>query len=251
MTGTKVDKKDFGYLIVGNGKLARHICRYLTLLEIPYLNWSRDQSALDFSAKLQRSKRVLLLISDQAVEPFFHGQSGLREKICVHFSGCLIAEGIPSCHSLMTFGSELYDLELYQSIPFICEAEGPGFSELMPGLPNPHTAIPRADKAIYHALCVLSGNFTTLLWRKFFAELKDRWGIPSSLAHPYLKQITQNLIHRPESALTGPLAREDWRTIESNQNALADDPYGEVYASFVKAYLGRDLNSAFSNGEKS
>ena len=39
----------------------------------------------------------------------------------------------------------------------------------------------------------------------------------------------------PDNALTGPLARKDFKTIKRNLSALANDPYKKVYEAFLNA----------------
>lgn len=139
----------------------------------------------------------------------------------------------------MTFADELYDRATYQEIPFILEAEqGADFQEILPGLDNHHFRLPRADKDRYHALCVLSGNFTTLLWEHAFKEFSEKFNLPKDVLLPFLHQTALNLeCSRPDqSVLTGPLARNDTATIKRHLDALKDDPFREVYESFVHAH---------------
>ncbi|MES2963296.1 MAG: DUF2520 domain-containing protein [Bdellovibrionota bacterium] len=55
---------------------------------------------------------------------------------------------------------------------------------------------------------------------------------------PYLERISKNLTDaKPnESVLTGPLARGDRSTIESNIDSLEGDPFADVYRAFVGAH---------------
>lgn len=102
----------------------------------------------------------------------------------------------------MTFGLELYDLRTYSSISFVLDAGRTQFRELLPGLPNPSFTIPAADRPYYHALCVMAGNFSTILWVKLFDELHSRFGIPASAAYPYLERMAANVVADPGRALT-------------------------------------------------
>jgi predicted short-subunit dehydrogenase-like oxidoreductase (DUF2520 family) len=133
----------------------------------------------------------------------------------------------------MTFNTGLYGLDKYQSIPFVVDATAPPFAALLPGLPNPHVTLAPELKAKYHALCVLSGNFSCLLWQKFFAALESEFHLPVSTAHPYLRQQMENLLTDYTTAFTGPLARGDRETIEKNLKALEGDPFQRIYQSFV------------------
>lgn len=218
------------FLLVGDGRLARHLAHYLTLLGLPFDQWSRRQgppSALRDYA--DRASHVLLAISDSALAAFVEDHPDLHN--CFHFSGALTIAGATSVHPLMTFSHELYPLDVYKSIPFICEAES------LPGFPNRSFALDPAMKPLYHALCVMSGNFTVLLWEKAFASFASL-GLPREVLLPYLAQVATNLITAApgESVLTGPLARGDSTTIDKNLAALGGDPYADVYRAFVRAF---------------
>ncbi|HUE89413.1 MAG TPA: DUF2520 domain-containing protein [Vicinamibacterales bacterium] len=74
---------------------------------------------------------------------------------------------------------------------------------------------------------------------KLFEELQDRFRIPASAAHPYLMQMTANIVGNVRTALTGPLVRRDAETIAANLTALEGDPFHDIYAAFVRAYERR------------
>lgn len=225
------------YLIIGSGRVAQHFQCYLSLLQLPFESWSRQQNnAQDLVFFSKKSSVVLLLISDQAIASFVEQCPFLKEKNLVHFSGALAIEGIHSAHPLMTFTPGCYDLATYQKIPFILSTEGPAFAQLLPGLPNAAYHVPEQLRPYYHALCVLSGNFTALLWQKFFKELEGRFQLPKEVAHPYLQQVMQNLLGSTQQALTGPLMRGDQKTITANLQALESDDFQKIYQAFVEVY---------------
>lgn len=225
--------------IVGDGRVARHFRHYLTLLGLPWLAWARRGATRTPAEVLAPCRTVLVLIPDAAIVPFIKASPGLAATRLVHCSGSLVTEVAAGAHPLMTFGPELYDLETYRAIPFILDEGADPLDELLPGLPNPSFAIPPAARAYYHALCVMAGNFSTLLWQKLFREFDERFGIPASAAHPYLAAISANLRAHAACALTGPLSRGDAPTIAANLRALEGDPYHAVYAAFVRAYEQR------------
>ncbi len=223
------------YLIIGNGRVARHFEHYFTLVRIPSQSWSRKQNSIEELRELFVSSDItLILISDSAIEEFIQEHSFLQTKPVVHFSGSLSTPFAFGAHPLMTFAPGRYELETYVRIPFVCEKGTWSFSDLFPKLDNPHYEIEKSKKDLYHALCVLSGNFTTLLWQKLFSEF-ETLGLPHEAASLYLERTATNLNHHPEHALTGPLARKDVVTIKKNLLALKDDPFYDVYLAFVKA----------------
>jgi len=225
------------YTLVGDGRVAKHFAYYFTHLNIPFNQWSRKQGG-DFVKHIQASSHVLLMITDAALENFLQQYPVLTNKIVVHFSGALTIEKTFAAHPLVSFSNNLFDLEFYKKIAFIIDAEGAEFTEILPGLPNPYFRIPRNDKALYHAYCVLSGNFTTLLWQKFFSKLEAEWDIPAEAGYQYMQSIMQNLQQNREAALTGPLARGDQITMQKNLTALNNDPLAKIYRAFVESYHG-------------
>lgn len=222
--------------IVGDGRVAGHLRRYFQLLRQPVRTWARRHATTDPDEALAGCGTILLLITDSAIAPFVSAWPALTTHRLVHCSGALVTPVAEAAHPLMTFGEQHYDLDTYRRIPFIVDEGGTPFSRLLPGLPNPSFTIRPADRPYYHALCVMAGNFSALLWLKLFREFEGRLGIPASAAHPYLAQVTANLQHDPEGALTGPLVRGDVDTVRANMAALHGDRFQAVYAAFERAY---------------
>lgn len=235
----QVPALDTPFGIVGDGRVARHFFHYFSLLGLSTCTWSRRAPALSPPEALASCRTVLLLIRDAAIVPFIDAWPALQEKRLVHCSGSLVTPAAEGAHPLMTFGPTLYDLAQYRAIPFVLDAGGTAFADLLPGLPNPSFTIPAADRPYYHALCVMAGNFSTMLWLKLFDELQRRFGIPASAAHPYLARVAANLMADPLRALTGPLSRGDAEAMATNLEALEGDPFHSVYSAFVRAYEQR------------
>lgn len=226
------------YLLIGNGRAQRHMACYFDYLGISYTHWHRGMAEETLASLAAEATHILILIRDDAIADFaqFHlsGVAALK----IHFSGVLVVDGIHGVHPLMTFGPDLYTREKYISIPFVAEDDAPEFSALLPGLPNPSARIKKADKAKYHALCAMAGNFSCLLWQKLMDSFASDFGLPPDTANAYLRQQTENLLHDYKTALTGPLARGDRVTVQKHLAALKGDPFAEVYQSFITAYEG-------------
>lgn len=228
--------------LIGSGKVAHHFSHYLKLLNMPHQIWSRkcDPHFEMLQNVIEKSNRILLLISDEAIEEFIKKYIPNKKKIIIHFSGQLLTPHAYGLHPLMTFSKQLYDLKTYQSIPFIMDKGTPSLKFLLPGLPNSSYVIQSELKALYHSLCVMSGNFTCLLWQKLFDDFETKLKLPKETAMPFLKQIYKNLSTHAEDALTGPLERQDKMTISKNLHALQHDPYQKIYQSFVAMYQTKD-----------
>jgi predicted short-subunit dehydrogenase-like oxidoreductase (DUF2520 family) len=184
---------------------------------------------------VEQSTHVVVLISDSAIEEFVEKHLLPADSIVVHFSGSLISRLAFGAHPLMTFTEELYSREQYLETPFVLDEGAMSFEKLLPGLQNPHYYIQPELRPLYHSLCVASGNFTTILWDRFFTNLTEKLGLPHQIAYPYLDRICENLKNREVQALTGPLARRDFTTIRNNLQALEGEPLQKVYYGFLEA----------------
>lgn len=224
------------YLIIGNGRMARHFRHYLSLLGIISSQWNRSESLNLLKEHLQKATHIPVLIDDQAIESFITEYLQESPAIKVHFSGALVSEKAYGAHPLMTFSTKLYTLDKYLSVPFVVDANAPPFETLLPGLSNQHVTLASEHKAKYHAMCVLGGNFSCLLWQKFFTVLESEFNLPAETGHAYLRQQMENLLTDYSSAFTGPLVRGDTETIRKNLDALEGDPFQSIYKCFVKNY---------------
>ena len=238
------------YAIVGGGRLARHFSQYFHLLEIPHTRWTRDRCSSfntfelpdaerRLRATVSKADRVLLLVSDAAIGVLLKQYPFLHEKQLIHCSGAMSFPGVAGAHPLMTFADDPYALETYQSVPFMLEA-GYHFDDLFPNLSNPHFAIKVEDKAGYHALCVMAGNFSQLMWKSVSERFEQQFKLPTGTLNPYLERLAGNFVKAPNAALTGPLIRNDQHTIERNINALDGDPLQDLYRAFVRFYQSNE-----------
>jgi predicted short-subunit dehydrogenase-like oxidoreductase (DUF2520 family) len=239
-------------VLIGDGRLARHLRHYFQHLGFNHAIWSRRMEAEErcpaLSVLVQPDTRALLAISDRAVEPFIRSHPDLRKAIRVHFSGRLASALAMGAHPMFSFAGTFYDRELYERIPFVIDQGSPPLASLIPGLPNPFVFIDPEQRERYHALCVLAGNFTTLLWRKLFFELEAEVGMQREQALPYLESIMRGLAGTG-APLSGPLSRGDQDTLRRNLAALKRDPFGQVYGAFVSAYEQQGKLAAAKGGK--
>jgi len=229
------------YLLIGNGRVSRHFQHYFSLLNISFSLWHSNFSLATLNEQLKSCTHILILISDDAIESFITENLNNTTALRIHFSGSLSLEQAYGAHPLMTFSSDLYAKERYLTIHFVIDDDAPDFEILLPGIPNSHSRLQKINKEKYHALCVLSGNFSCMLWQKLFSSLENEFNIPQSAAYPFLQQQTQNLLDHYQSALTGPLVRDDKKTITKNLAALSEDLFQQVYQSFVSCYQMQNI----------
>jgi 2-dehydropantoate 2-reductase len=230
------------YGLIGRGRVATHMAHYLGLENRRVIHWHRDLGS-EPESSLHDAHMILLAISDDAIEPFLEEHGEFHDRPVVHFSGSLIIEGAHGLHPVMTFGPETYDLGFYRAIPFVSELGGAAFDEIFPGLQNPSRPIHREDKPLYHALCALAGNSTTILWAKAMDDFETRLGLPRDILRPFLQRTAANSLDLGRDALTGSLARNDRGTIARDIEGLTGDPYREVYLALAKAFAAERSDS--------
>lgn len=231
------------YLLIGSGRLARHLNFYFEHLNLDFETWTRKTDAqAELPSKLERADVILLAISDNNIQSFYeeHASRELEKKSWVHFSGAFHHSKILGFHPLMSFGSELYDVDTYRCFPFVGEENQQDFKSIFPSFPNPSYKIPSEKKALYHAYCVMGGNFTQLLWWRVEEAFQKELGLPpTSLLH-FKAQVFSNTLKDSRAALTGPLVRGDIETIDKNLSALkGNDP--ALYQEFVNVYQRLNL----------
>lgn len=228
----QVPVKNKPYLIIGGGRLAKHIANYFQLLGIPFNQWKRtNKSKLeDLTTK---SGKVLLAISDESIIPVAKRFTG---RLVIHFSGVLSTKFAESAHPLFTFSNNLYPLKEYQNIPFITERNRMKFKDLFPELLNVSYEIDRTEKAKYHAWASMVGNFSSFLiseYKNVFTNLE----LPREILKPYLFRVVKNSMEEND-ALTGPIIRGDQKTIDSHLKSIETD-FIPIYKSLVKCIKKR------------
>ena len=222
-------------LIIGSGRLARHLQHWAQLSSLAQiLMWDRHQDPHLIRRQLNQCTHVWLAISDKAILPFYEQYIEGFDHIVVHFSGALSDPRIYGAHPMMSFSHDLLEDGVYPKIQFAVDHDIE-LSKLLPGFKNPFFKIAPQDKALYHALCVVAGNFPQLLW-KSSESLFSKLNVPESASQLYIQQVTQNYLMSGASAVTGPLVRNDQKTLELNQQALANTQLAEIYAAFVKEF---------------
>lgn len=231
------------YTIVGDGKVSKHFSHYFSLLGVDYNTWSRKQPIANLKSSIKKTDIVLLLISDNAIKNFVADNPYLLNKQLVHFSGTLSLNDIIGCHPLMTFDNQLYELNVYQGIPFVCDS-GVDFKAMFPQIANQWFNLNQSDKVYYHAMCVMAGNFTQTLMRETSKELTHKLNLPKDILFPYLLQNTKNFMSNPETSATGPIQRGDFTTVKKHLQELQNHSLGNIYQSFVR--LNSNQVSSFS-----
>ncbi|HEY9783895.1 MAG TPA: Rossmann-like and DUF2520 domain-containing protein [Candidatus Obscuribacterales bacterium] len=185
---------------------------------------------------------TLLAVSDDAIgavcAEIAQAKAFKRESLVAHLSGALSSEvllsakelcgaNIVSAHPLKTFADARAAAGDKESVFWFVEgdaqavADVSSFIEKLGGKPY---AIARDGKALYHSASVVACNyFVTLM--DVALQLMCRAGVDEGIAWMALRPLVKGTLDNidalgPPSALTGPIARGDVRTVKRHMEAI-------------------------------
>mgnify|MGYP000214897637 CR=1 FL=1 len=225
------------YLVIGDGRVARHMQHYLGLLGLSCSQWSRRTSTREsLEACLLQATHVLVLIRDDAIVEWVNTHHDLNPKaVWIHASAVVQSSLALFAHPLQSFSETFYDLATYQRIPFFIDERACAWDAFLPGLSNTHYVLPESKRTLYHAYLVLANNVTTCLWQHVFRQMKQHFNVESESLHLFLSTTLNNLKNNWETALTGPIDRRDYETCALDVAALSDDAYQPVLEGVIQA----------------
>lgn len=233
------------HLLVGHGKVSRHFEKYFSELSLPFELWPNAREFTPDFFKNFRATHVWILTSDHAIasvaETLRIGISSELHPQFFHASGATVVPGVLGAHPLMTFGNSLYDEETYRRIPFVVEdpLNGESLSEILGGLPNSVVFLDSKNRALYHSLVSVAGNFPALLWAEVFTRFESELKLPHEILAPFLFKALTNVFQSGEASLTGPLVRGDLLTVKNHRAALAGTALSPIYSAFEDFFHSR------------
>lgn len=226
-------------LIFGPGRVGANIAAYARHLGVDVDVVSRAQAAGDpdqMAPRIQAATTVAAAVPDSAIAGVFDRWRGaLRGKRCIHFSGALTLAGADSYHPLYSFPRSVLPNDVMRRVAFAIAEGAPALSDLLPGAPNPVFTISEKDRAFYHAIAVLTGNFSAHIWNQAARAMAQRLpDAPPEILGPYLAGVVDRFQESPFDSVTGPVARRDQGSIAANIQSLAEHPQLQtLYEAFL------------------
>ncbi len=145
---------EYQYLVIGSGRMASHWSAYFHMLDMPSLTWARATHGKDsLTASLDAVKQAFLAISDDSLESFYNEHLKVFAGPAYHLSGCHLSSHMSTCHPLMTFGTTLYESEVYRGMTLVLESGDSDGGSLFSEFSNTVVSIP-AEKNRCITLCV-------------------------------------------------------------------------------------------------
>lgn len=224
MTDTKI-------LLIGSGRVAKHLRFYFQSLGLTLSTWSRTEDLHQLTEKLKTAKYVGLAISDDNLSDFYEKHLQNLNVKSFHFSGAFHHPKILSFHPLMTFPDELYEKDFYQNIHFAV-SDISEFKNIFPKLTNPIFLLTPEHKTFYHAWAVLLGAGTQNHLKSGLQALAAI-GVPHNATLIYLEKIFEQFLKHQGQSITGPWIRNDKKTIEKNLAALSSQDDQALYTNLM------------------
>lgn len=227
------------YAIFGTGRVGASMALWLRRLghEVDAITHAETAARAPAAlAAIAGADVVAAAIPDSALAGWRHAFANeIEGRRAIHFSGALLVNGLMSYHPLCSFPRAPLDPAAMDRIAFARQEGAPPLAEVFPGAPNPEFVVADADRAFYHALAVLSGNFAAHLWNETAKALGSRLGLrPETVLTPYLEGLVARFAESPLDSLTGPVARRDRASVEANLKALSGAPELEtLYRAFL------------------
>jgi predicted short-subunit dehydrogenase-like oxidoreductase (DUF2520 family) len=226
-------------LFFGNGRVGTNLAAYARHLGADVTLVTRTKAENDrvaVSALIASADVIAAAIPDDRLAGWFATWSPvIGRKPAIHFSGALTIGGMRSYHPLYSFPPTALAPEVLAAIAFAREEGAPPLSSILPGAGNPEFAVSADERAFYHALAVLSGNFAAHLWNETAKAFGSHFKLPPELIlGGYLTGVVERFRERPLDSMTGPAARKDAQTVAANLKALEQEPrLRALYESFL------------------
>lgn len=225
-------KSSCSTLLIGSGRLAHHLVYWFADLPCSVDPWQRGQPLPDFN----EYERIMLAISDHALAEFIACHLKDYKGTVIHFSGTTEVENALGFHPLMSFTETLLAPEAYAEMSFVGTVSAETFRAALPEFKNSYFQITAKDRALYHALCVASGNFSQMLWHQVAKLFSERLNIGPEALAVFAEHSTAQALSSTFSKPSGPFSRHDLSTIQKNKEALNDTSLAPIYEAFQTLY---------------
>jgi predicted short-subunit dehydrogenase-like oxidoreductase (DUF2520 family) len=226
-------------LIFGAGRVGRSMAAYAAHLGHEVDLVGRAACANDLPAiraKVAAAGLIAAAIPDAELAQWgAEWRAWIGPGRAIHFSGAQRIDGLLSYHPLYSFPLEPLAPQKTAAIAIAREAGAPRFAEVLPGAANPEFEIAPKDRAFYHALAVLSGNFAAHLFNETARAFAQRLRLePRDILGHYLDSVVERFRESPYDSLTGPVVRRDEATVAANLASLAGEPrLSALYKAFL------------------
>lgn len=217
-----------------------------------------DSKVIQLSDMARKSDLIFIMTNDQAIgqvaeqiaDCIIDSNTDNKEKklTAVHFSGALTSSVLSPLQDKGMLIASLHPLQSLAGIQDAISAlegswytfEGdkqaePILKDLVLTIGGRFITIEPEQKTLYHAAaCVVSNYLTTLI--QIGIDIFQEAGLPKEISGQALLPLVRGTVSNiekigPHKALTGPISRGDWQTVESHLVKMEQEnsPYIDIY----------------------
>lgn len=225
-------------IIFGNGRVGASMARYARhlMVDVGVVSHAEAADRPGVAARIAAADIVAAALPDDRLEAWLATwRPTIGDRRAIHFSGARQIDGMTGYHPLYSFPKEPLSPETMAGITIAREAGAPPFASVLPGAANPEFEVKSEDRAFYHALAVLSGNFAAHLWNEAAKAFGARFPVaPGDPMAYYVAGVVDRFRENPSDSATGPIARKDAATVAANLAALSHEPrLRALYLAFL------------------
>ncbi|WP_338846095.1 DUF2520 domain-containing protein [Massilia sp. W12] len=257
--------------VLGCGKVARVLARLFAAHQVfqvqDILNRSQESSArallfvgsgraVERLQDMRSAKFWLLGVNDDAIISQAHALQQAHKlragDTVFHCSGALSAQAldflqasgvrVASVHPIRSFADTATVYAQFEGTYCSLEGDAHAQNQLQDALRRIGAQvllIDGAHKALYHAASAIACNFMSTLLETAYQNW-EKAGLTREqaerVATPLVRETLDNILRMgPAAALTGPIARGDWQTVDKHRAALAqaNPQHAALYEAFV------------------
>jgi len=214
------------YLLIGNSKAAINFSSYLkskgikhSKVEFRKINLLKD--------KLNLFDVFFILTKDDKIIPVYKKYLKKLNKPVFHFSGCIYHNKIVSMHPIFSFTKKPIPKKEFEKIIFTSE-NPKKIKEILPWFKNKIIEIKPKEKPYYHSLLTIYFSFPIIMKKIIEKEMQK-----FSIDEDYLNKLFRKKFIEKNITITGPIIRNDKKTIKKHLKALRKKPFFEIYLQLI------------------
>ena len=216
------------YLLIGNSKAAKNFSAYLKSKGINHKKTALRK--LKFISKKLNFDAFFILTKDDKIISTYNKYLKNLYKPVFHFSGCIYHPYITSMHPIFSFNKKTISKEEFEKIIFTSEKPNE-IKKNLPWFKNKIIQIKPSDKPYYHALLTIYFSFPFVIKNIVEKEIKKFNIKPNYLNTIFRKKFTEKKI-----TLTGPLIRNDKKTLKKHLKILKGKKFYKLYNEIIKLW---------------
>ncbi|MGC9070164.1 MAG: DUF2520 domain-containing protein [Elusimicrobiales bacterium] len=223
-------------LIIGKSKVAKSFSAYLRYRRINHkvIAYRKINS---YAEKIKDYKTIFFISKDSEIDKFYRR---FKKRIypnakLFHFSGSILHHKIVGMHPIFSFKEKPIAPFDFEKIIFT--SEDPSYiRKNLKWFKNRIIKIKPEQRVMYHALLSIYLNFPLII-KEITHRLLIKYGIPSKYLNYVFERNIKDALNS-KKGITGPIARDDLKTIKKHLSALKKTEFLQLYKAILNLWRG-------------